>query len=103
MSDAAGTLAGGSGLSKEQKFVRDHLESEEEQQLFELTLTNDGEVEGSLTEAKAVPQFNGVASTMFLLSTADRQFTAGVTALNGDIFCSFLDLHTARIHLLVQT
>lgn len=96
MSDAAGTLAGGSGLSKEQMFVRDNLESEEEEQLFEPTLTNDGEVEGSLTEAEAVPQFNGVTSTMFLLSTADGQFTAGVTALNGDIFCSFLDLCTAR-------
>lgn len=101
MSEAAGTLAGGSGLSKEQMFVRHRLESEEEQ-LLEATLTDDGEVEGSLTEAKAVPQFDGVTSTMFLLSTADRQFTAGVTALNGDIFCSFLDLHTARKHLLVQ-
>lgn len=86
MSDAAGTLAGGSGLSKEQMLVSYNQEPEEEQQLFELILTNNGEVEGSLTEAKAIPQLNGVTPTVFLLSTADCQFTADVTALNGDIF-----------------
>lgn len=76
-------------------------ESEEKQQLFGMTPTNDSEVEGSLSEAKAVPQLNGVTSTVFLLSTADCQFTADVTALNGDIFCSFLDLYTA--HLIHST
>lgn len=86
MSDAAGTLAGGSGLSKEQMLVSYNKEPEEEQQLFELILTNDGEVEGSLTEAKAIPQLNGVTPAVFLLSTADCQFTADVRALNGDIF-----------------
>lgn len=53
---------------------------------FELTLTDDSEVEGGLTEAVAVPQLDGVAAAVLLLPAADGQFTADVTALNGDIF-----------------
>lgn len=100
MSDAAGTLAGGSGLSENQRVESYNKEKKKELKLFGLILTNDGEVEGSLTETKAVPQLNSVAATVFLLSTADCQFAADVTALDGDIFCPFLDLYTVhRVHL----
>lgn len=86
MSDAAGTFAGGSGLSKDHRVVNYNKEKNEELKLFGLILTNDGEVEGSLTETKAVPQLNGVTAAVFLLSTADCQFAADVTALDGDFF-----------------
>lgn len=86
MSDAAGTLAGGSGLSEDQSVVSCNKEEKKEPKLFGLILTNDGEVEGRLTEPNAVPQLNGVTAAVFLLPTADCQFAADVTALNGDIF-----------------
>lgn len=49
MSDAAGTLAGGSGLSEDQRFGSYQKEKKKELKPFELICTNDGEVEGSLT------------------------------------------------------
>lgn len=48
-------------------------------------LTNNGEVEGGLTEAVAVPQLDGVTPTVILLPAGDGQFTAGVGALYGDV------------------
>lgn len=86
MSEAAGTLAGGSGLSEDQSIVSYNKGKKREWKLFGLILTNDGEVEGSLAETKAVPQLNGVTAAVFLLPTADCQFAADVTALDGDIF-----------------
>lgn len=84
MSDAAGILAGGSGLSEDQRVASYNKDKRKE--LFGLILTNNGEVEGSLTETKAVSQLNGVTAAVFLLSTADCQFATDVTALDGDIF-----------------
>lgn len=86
MSDAAGTFAGGSGLSEDQRVVSSSREKRKLLKLLGLILTDDGEVEGSLTETKAVPQLNSVTAAVFLLSTADCQLTADVTALDGDIF-----------------
>lgn len=48
-------------------------------------LTDDGEVEGGLSEAIAVPQLDGVTPTVFLLTTGDGEFTAAVAALDGDV------------------
>lgn len=55
-------------------------------------LTNNGEVEGSLTEAIVVPQFNGVAAAVLLLATGNGQLTAAVAALDGDVGQTLLDL-----------
>lgn len=57
-------------------------------------LTDDGEVEGGLAEAKVVPQFNGVAAAVLLLPAGDGQFTAAVSGLHGDISRALLDLNT---------
>lgn len=54
-------------------------------QVFQLFLTDDGEVEGGLSETKAVPQLDGVTAAVLLLTAGDGQFTAAVRALNGDI------------------
>lgn len=56
------------------------------------TFTNYSKVESSLTEAIAVPQFDGVAAAVLLLTAADGQFTAGVCALDGDVRHALLDL-----------
>lgn len=48
-------------------------------------LTDDSEVEGSLSEAVAVPQLDGVTAAVILLTAGDGQFTAGVSALYGDV------------------
>lgn len=91
MSEAAGTLAGGSGLSEgDQRRGQLHLEAAV---LIRATLfinriqflTNNSEVECGLTEAVAVLQLDGVAATVLLLSTSDGQFTAAVIALYGRI------------------
>ena len=47
--------------------------------------TNDGEVERGLAQAVDVPQLDGVTAAVFLLSAADGQLTAAVTALYGDV------------------
>lgn len=57
-------------------------QKKKELKLFGLILTNNCEVEGRLTETKAVPQLNGVTAAVLLLSTADCQFAADVTALD---------------------
>ena len=56
--------------------------------------TDDGEVERGLSEAVAVPQLDGVAAAVLLLPAGDGQFTAAVTALDGDIRRALLDLIT---------
>lgn len=55
-------------------------------------LTDDGEVEGGLSEAVAVPQLDGVASTVFLLTAGDGEFTAAVRTVDGDVSRALLDL-----------
>lgn len=55
-------------------------------------LTDDGEVEGGLSEADGVPQLDGVTAAVFLLTAGDGEFTAAVGAHDGDIRRALLDL-----------
>lgn len=57
-----------------------------------VALTDNGEVEGSLTEAVVVSQFNGVAAAVLLLATCNGQLTATVAALDRDVGRTLLDL-----------
>ena len=61
--------------------------------MLQMFLTHDGEVEGGLSEAVAVPQLDGVAAAVLLLPAADGQFTAAVAALDGDVVRALLDLN----------
>lgn len=54
-------------------------------QTLQVFLTDDGEVEGGLSEAVAVLQLDGVAATVFLLPAADGQPAAAVVTLDGDV------------------
>ena len=56
------------------------------------SLTHDGEVEGGLSEAEAVPQLDGVAAAVLLLTAADGQLTAAVAVRYGDVAGALLDL-----------
>lgn len=46
--------------------------------VFQLFLTNNGEVECSLSESEAVPQLDGVTAAVLLLTAGDGQLTAAV-------------------------
>ncbi len=59
-----------------------------------MSLTDNGEVERGLSEAKAVPQLDGVTATVFLLTADDGEFTAAVCAFYGDVTRALLDLTT---------
>lgn len=64
--------------------------------MLQMFLTDDGEVEGGLSEAVAVPQLDGVTPTVILLTAGDGQFTAAVSALYGDVSWALLDLTTHK-------
>lgn len=68
--------------------------------MFQPFLTDDGKVEGVLSQAKAVPQLDGITAAVLLLTAGDGQLTAAVRALNGDVGQALLDLTTHSYNVL---
>ena len=68
--------------------------------MFQLFLTNNGKVEGVLSQAKAVPQLDGITATVLLLAAGDGQLTAVFRALDRDVGQALLDLTTHSYNVL---